>query len=111
MRLSVLVNVPSFSRLGLAGSITSANRQVCAEKNLLHDEKVELRERGRDVVRIGVDHAHLLAEHVHRLQSAVVDGIDHLVVVQARFGGNATLQAFSNWARISGSSTVWYPGK
>ena len=84
MRRSVLVKVPSFSRLGLAGRITSAKRQVSAEEDLLHDKEIELRQRIADIVGVRVDQAHLFAEDIHRLEAAVVDGVDHQVVIEAR---------------------------
>jgi hypothetical protein len=44
MRRSVLVKVPSFSRLGLAGKITLAN-EWCALKDALYWDSSELRGR------------------------------------------------------------------
>ena len=54
-----------------------------AEEDVLHDEEVELLEGGAHVVRVRVDDAHLLADEVHRLELALVDGVHHLVIVQA----------------------------
>jgi len=41
MRRSVLVKVPSFSRLGLAGNTTSAKTARVTEENILRDEELE----------------------------------------------------------------------
>jgi hypothetical protein len=46
-----------------------------------------------DVVGVGVDQAHFLAEQVHRLELALVDGVDHLVVVEALVVGSFHLPA------------------
>jgi hypothetical protein len=53
-----------------------------AEKDVLHDEELQLLERRAHVIRVRVDDAHLLADQVHRLELALVNAVHHLVVVQ-----------------------------
>ena len=57
-----------------------------AEENVLHDEKLELAEGVLDIVGVGVDQAHFLAEQIHRLELALLDRVDHLVVIEALGG-------------------------
>ena len=82
MRLSVLVKVPSFSRLGGARQHNIGISARVAEEDVLHDEEVELGECVTDIVRVGVDDAHFLADEIHRLELAGMNGFDHLVVVE-----------------------------
>ena len=56
------------------------------EVDVLHDEEVELGERGGDVVGVGVRGDGVFALDVHRLERAFEDGIDHLVIVFAGAG-------------------------
>jgi hypothetical protein len=105
MRRSVLVKVPSFSRLGLAGRMTSAKRQVSLKKISCMTKKSSFDSASADIIGVGIDEAHLFAEYIHGLEAAIVDGVDHLVVIEARLRRQVTFHAFSNLARISGSST------
>ena len=84
MRRSVLVKVPSFSRLGLAGRITSAKRQVSLKKISCMTKKSSFDSASADIIGVGIDQAHLFAEDIHRLEFAFVDGVDHHVVIEAR---------------------------
>ena len=59
-----------------------------AEEDVLNDEEIKLGECILDVVRVGIDQAHFLAEQIHRLELAGVNGVDHLVIVEP-FGGRA----------------------
>ncbi len=54
-----------------------------AEEDVLHDEKVQLREPFADKIRVGIHQAHLFAKQVHRLELAFIDCFDHLVVIQS----------------------------
>ena len=72
MRRSVLVKVPSFSSAGLAGNTTFGKLAGLAEEAILHNEKRNLREALRVVVRIGIRDDHVLAHDVQRLQLAIV---------------------------------------
>ena len=82
MRRSVLVKVPSFSRLGAAGSTTSANWHVLLKKMSCTTKKSSFSNAALHVVRVRIDDAHLLADEVHRLELALVDRVHHLVVVE-----------------------------
>ena len=67
MRRSVLVKVPSFSRLGLAGQDHVGELARLAEEDVLDHEKFELGEPVLNVVGVRVDQGDFLAEHIHRL--------------------------------------------
>jgi hypothetical protein len=54
-----------------------------AEKHILHHEKIELFECVGNVVDVRVHQAHLFAVYVHGPQVTLVDGVDHVMVVQA----------------------------
>src|SRR5580700_8923093 len=58
-----------------------------AEEDILRDEKFEFGEPIPDEVRVRVHKADLLTEQVHRLELALVDRIDHFVVIKALCGG------------------------
>src|SRR5712671_3265732 len=57
-----------------------------AEEDVLHHKEVELGECISDIVSIGVDDAHFLADEIHRLELARMYGFDHLVVVESLGG-------------------------
>ena len=105
MRRSVLVKVPSFSRLGRRegphprSGRSSLKKMSCTTKNS------SLRKRRADVVAHSNRRDHVFAKHVHRLQLALVDRLDHLVIVQTL--GRRQLDAPVRFerARTSGSST------
>ena len=105
MRRSVLVKVPSFSSEGEAGRTTSANRAVSENETVLHDEEIEHGKSGFHVIRVGVGGDRVLALDVHAFELALVDGANHLVIVETVFGGSLTPQPASNFCRIASSST------
>src|SRR3984893_10669091 len=57
-----------------------------AEEDVLHDKEVELSECISNIVRIGVDDAHFLADEIHRFELAGMNGFHHLVVVESLGG-------------------------
>ena len=52
----------------------------------MHNEEVELLESAANVVRIRIDDAHLLADHIHGFELAGMNRLHHLVVIET-FGG------------------------
>src|SRR6266852_4758072 len=50
-----------------------------AKKDFLHDEEFELGERVANIVCVGIDDAHLLADQIHCLELTLLNGIHHLV--------------------------------
>ena len=54
-----------------------------AKKDLLYDEKFQLGKGVVNIVRIGIDDAHLLSDQIHRLDLALLNSIHHLVIIQA----------------------------
>src|SRR5437870_2881477 len=57
-----------------------------AEENVLHNEKIEFFECSAYIVRVRIDDAHLLANHVHGSKLVGVNGFYHLVVIKTRGG-------------------------
>ncbi len=54
-----------------------------AEKDVLHDEKVQFREPIADKVCVGIHKAHLFAKQIHGLELALMDRIDHFVIIES----------------------------
>src|SRR3981189_2996137 len=56
------------------------------EKDVLYDKEVELAECGADMVSVGIDDTHFLADDIQRFELAGVNRFHHLVVVQSLGG-------------------------
>ena len=61
------------------------------EEDVLHHEEFQLLQRVLDLVDVGLDQVDLLAEDVHRLHLALLDALDHLVVIEPLFRGELDL--------------------
>src|SRR5213080_1572747 len=53
-----------------------------AEENVLYNEKIKLFKCSAYIVRVRIDDAHLLADHVHGFELAGMNGFHHLVVIE-----------------------------
>src|SRR5882762_1315842 len=57
-----------------------------AEKDVLYDKEVELAECVADIVSVGIDDAHFLADDIQRFEPAGMNRFHHLMVVQSLGG-------------------------
>src|SRR3981189_1972943 len=57
-----------------------------AEKDVLYDKEVELAECVADIVSVGIDDAHFLADDIQRFELAGMNRFPHLMVVQSLGG-------------------------
>ena len=74
---------PPFPGSEQAGRITSAKRQVSLKKISCTTKKSSLDKAAADIIGVRIHQAHFLAEEIHRLELAIVDGVDHLVVIES----------------------------
>ena len=57
-----------------------------AEENVLHHEEIELGERRPNMIGVGIHNGHLLANQVQRFQFALMDRVNHFVIIKTLGG-------------------------
>ena len=90
MRRSKLVKVPSFSRNEAPGMHQMRQLGRLAEKQILHDEELQILQRLMDFVQIGIRLRHIVPDDPQALQTPVQRGIPHVRSLHASRRGQRT---------------------
>src|SRR3989475_8312134 len=77
---------PFLFQAGRSGQHNIGVSTCVAEENVLYNEKIKFFKCSAYIIRVRIDDAHLLANHVHGSKLVGVNGFYHLVVIKTRGG-------------------------